>query len=286
MMLKHILLIMALNWPFTSLADIKIAGSKTVYLYATILAEDYIKMQKDAMPIIEATGSGHGIHLLCQGKINIAASSRRITSIEADFCAKNNIAEVKEYLLGQDAIVIAASRANPLQTLNRQVLYKALVGDGSTNYNYWDEIDRSLPHILVKIYGPYFTSGTKHSLFEKLSEGPSQYITRTDGGYIEILENPHLIVRKLLTDHNALAILSYGSFLNHQKELKAIAIDNILPNSITIQNGTYPLLRNLYFYYNKADKSLDLVKFLNYLAHNETIFQKELIKMGLVIIHN
>jgi len=93
---------------------ISIVGSSTVYPFAAVVAERFGKTTKFKTPKIEATGSGGGLKLFCNGigvkHPDITNSSRRIKKSEVEMCAKNGIKEITEMKIGYDGIVIANSK--------------------------------------------------------------------------------------------------------------------------------------------------------------------------------
>ena len=82
---------------------ISIVGSSTVYPFATVVAEKFGRGSSFKTPKIEATGSGGGIKLFCQGVgenyPDIANSSRQIKKSELEMCAGNGVKEVVEVLI-------------------------------------------------------------------------------------------------------------------------------------------------------------------------------------------
>src|SRR5690606_30706113 len=119
-------------------------------------------------PKIESTGSGGGIKLFCNGlgvrHPDIANASRRIKASEIESCARNGVAEVVEFVIGYDGIVLAASReAEPIALTLPQVflaLAKSVpdpTGDRRlvpNPYRTWADIDPSLPSVRIEVLGP------------------------------------------------------------------------------------------------------------------------------------
>ena len=75
--------------------QIKIVGSSTVYPYATVVAEKFGKGGKFKTPVIESTGTGGGMKLVCAGvgtgHPDITNASRAINSNENALCEKNGV---------------------------------------------------------------------------------------------------------------------------------------------------------------------------------------------------
>jgi phosphate transport system substrate-binding protein len=62
--------------------QIKIAGSSTVYPFATVVAEKFGKDTTFKTPVVESTGTGGGFKLFCEGidenTIDVTNASRAI----------------------------------------------------------------------------------------------------------------------------------------------------------------------------------------------------------------
>jgi phosphate transport system substrate-binding protein len=225
---------------------IAIVGSSTVYPFSTVVAEQLSKTTKLKAPKVEATGSGGGLKLFCEGVgvkyPDVANSSRRIKPTEVAQCKTNGVAEIVELKIGYDGIVLANSKASkPLQVGLKQ-LWLALAkevpdGDGSktrpNSYEKWSEIDPSLPAQKIEVLGPPPTSGTRDAFAELALEGGCNgfewikalagtdearhkqlcHTIREDGVFIEAGENDNLIVQKLEANPSAFGVFGF-SFLD------------------------------------------------------------------------
>ena len=69
---------------------------------------------------------------------------------------------------------------------------------------------------------------------------------REDGHFIEAGENDNLMVQKLVSNPNALAIFGFSLDQNTDKIQGAI-INNISPDFENIASGKYPISRPLFF---------------------------------------
>ena len=89
--------------------SVRAVGSSTVYPFAKLVAENFVRSNPDfGSPIIESTGTGGGIELFCQGvganTPDIANSSRRMKASEFEECQKNGVTEIAEVQVGLDGI--------------------------------------------------------------------------------------------------------------------------------------------------------------------------------------
>lgn len=154
-------------------------------------------------------------------------------------------------------------------------------------YKTWKQVNPALPDIKIKVFGPPLDSGTRDAFTELALEGGCRHIDwiadmrsrykaaqkennqslhkylkkqyktichtiREDGHYVEAGENDDMIIKKLLSEPNALGVFGY-SFLDHNKgRLQGTSIEGTEPTFNTIANKSYPISRPLYFYFKKA----------------------------------
>lgn len=265
---------------------INIVGSSTVYPFAEIVAENFNKKTKFKRPRIESTGSGFGFKLFCAGVgvdyPDITNASRAIKKSEIEKCKKNGVKDIVEVKIGYDGIAIASAKNARNFKLSLNEIFLALSKDVpdpkgveklvSNPYKTWQEINSSLPDLKIKVLGPPPTSGTRDAFEELVMEGGCKKIDwikaikkkskarykdichtiREDGVYIESGENDNLMVQKLISNSSALAIFGF-SFLDQNRDIiKSLAVDGIKPTFATINNGSYPISRPLFFYVKKA----------------------------------
>ncbi len=272
---------------------IEIVGSSTVFPFATVVAETFGKKTGLPTPKIESTGSGGGIKLFCKGNgidtPDITNASRRIKEKEFEKCHKNGVTNITEVLVGFDGIAIANSKSGPNFNLSLKEMYLALAAkvpanttDGGQNkkdlvnnpFTHWNQINKNLPAVKIKVLGPPPTSGTRDALQEIAIEGgcktfpfmeamkkknKKQYkrlchTVREDGHFIEMGENDNLIIQKLVNDKNTLGIFGF-SFLNQNAD--KVKGSRVNDNPITfenIANGSYPVSRPLYFYVKNSHR--------------------------------
>ena len=265
---------------------ISVVGSSTVYPFATVVAEKFGKRTSFSTPKIEATGSGGGMKLFCNGigldTPDITNASRRIKKSEFDNCRKNGVTEIVEVHIGFDGIAVANSKQAQQLQLSRKDLYLALASkvpnpDGSETlvenpYQTWKQVNASLPDIKIEVLGPPPTSGTRDAFAELAMEGGCNtfafiksmktsdkarykdtcHTVREDGPYIEAGENDNLIVQKLDNNPNALGIFGFSFLEQNDDKVQGSIIEGKAPEFETIADGSYPISRPLYFYVKKA----------------------------------
>ncbi|MEE9320600.1 MAG: substrate-binding domain-containing protein [Granulosicoccus sp.] len=269
----------AIAGPAAARDSISIVGSSTVYPFATVVAERFGKTTDFATPKIEATGSGGGMKLFCNGigvnTPDIANSSRRIKASEFQKCQDNGVTEIIEVLIGYDGIAIANSTAADQFAMTTKDLYLALANkvpnpNGSNTlvvnpYMTWADVNPGLPAKKIEVLGPPPTSGTRDAFAELAMESGCNefafikdmdknahkatcHTMREDGAYIETGENDNLIVQKLVANPDALGIFGF-SFLDQNSDMVQSSLINGSEATFdAIADGEYSISRPLYFY--------------------------------------
>lgn len=262
--------------------QISIVGSSTVYPFATVVAERFGRATSNPTPTIEATGSGGGLNLFCDGvgvnTPDITNSSSYIKKSQFDACAEKGI-DIIEVLIGYDGIAFANSNRSPKIDITPQQLFMALaanipgenVGEFIPNpYTLWSEIDPSLPNYAIRVLGPPPTSGTRAAFVELVMEVGCNYgwmpefeevdgdkydetcgSMREDGAFVEAGENDNLIVQKLEADITSFGIFGYSFLEQNNDKLQGAAFNGVDVNFDSIADGSYPISRPLHFFVKK-----------------------------------
>ena len=264
-------------------SQIKIVGSGTVYPLSTIITEKFVsKNPQFQAPIVESVGTGGGFKMFCSGggldTPDINNASRKIKPSEQEVCNKNGVDDILEITLGYDAIALIQPNSIPQINLSSEQIFLGLATQvpSSTGflinnpYKTWNQIDRSLPNIPIKVIGPAPLSGTRDTFIELVMEKACHNLynkgklkaekenlarvcrsIRTDGAYINGGENYILFIQKVSTSEDMLAILGYSFYEQNERKVTAIKIDGVAPNKESFSSKTYPLFRPLYVYVKK-----------------------------------
>jgi len=265
---------------------ITIVGSSTVYPFSTVVAETFGKKTDFKTPKVEATGSGGGMKLFCNGTgvqhPDITNASRRIKKSEFQMCQDNGVTDIIELKVGYDGIVIANSNDSEALSLSLADIFLALAaevpdpagGDKLVEnpYRQWNEVNENLPAIEIEVLGPPPTSGTRDAFAELALEGGCQtfdfieamkkadkdmyrkvcHTVREDGAYIEAGENDNLIVQKLEANPNAVGVFGYSFLEQNSDKVQGASIDGVEPTFDAIADAEYPVSRPLYVYVKTA----------------------------------
>jgi phosphate transport system substrate-binding protein len=258
--------------------QISIVGSGTVFPFAALASEEFGKAGRFRTPIVEATGTGGGFKLFCNGDgldtPDITDASRPMLPEEKETCRKNGVNTITEFAIGYDGIAIARKKQPTTLAITAKDLFMGLARqvpkDGKLVDNTaqrWKEVNPSLPNQPIKVYGTSPASGTRDTFVEiimqdtcmELPEFQKAYpdakerknacgLIREDGKFIEAGEDYNATAQKLSNDSTAFAIFGY-SFLEPNKAIiQSVRLNGVEPTYKTISDGSYKLSRRLFFY--------------------------------------
>ena len=242
--------------------QIKIVGSSTVYPFSTVVAERFGK-SGNKTPVIESTGTGGGMKLFCAGigvnTPDMSNASRKIKPKEVKLCKDNGVTEITQVIVGLDGIAFTSSVKGKQYNFTKKHLWEAMSDLGSKPKK-WSDIDPSLPDYKIAILTPPATSGTRdawNSLVMKIGcpesilkeQGKKAcYMLREDGPVIEVGENDTLIINKLVGEPEYFGIFGFSYYDNSKDKVQAHTIEGAKISLSSIQDGSYPISRPLYFY--------------------------------------
>lgn len=260
--------------------SIRAVGSSTVYPFAKLIAESFVRSNPDVgSPIIESTGSGGGIQLFCQGvganTPDIVNASRRMKASEFADCQSNRVTEVTEIQVGLDGIAFASARGGIDMDLSPETVYRALAarpfGEEQTART-WQDVDPSLPSVPILVYGPPSTSGTRDALKELIlvpgcesnaamealkgnNEDQHQQLcteVRSDGAYVDQGEQDNLIVQKIQSNPRAVGVFGYSYLEENLDKVQGLSMNGVEPTYENIASFRYPGARPLFIYVKNA----------------------------------
>lgn len=255
-----------------SRTQIRVVGSSTVYPFAAYVAEELGVTTDLRTPVVERTGTGGGMQIFCSGTgattPDIVNASRPMTPSEWKKCQKHGVTDITEIMFGLDGIVLTQNAALPPLNLTLKQLTLALAAKVPKNgklvknpYEYWSQIDPSLPHREILIYGPPKSSGTRDA-FEKLvmaraTKHMAGYdgaytVIRRDNAYVPAGENDNLIVQRVAQSEHAIGIVGHSFLAENRGLIEGVTINGVEPTPRTISSGKYPIARSLYFYVKNA----------------------------------
>lgn len=218
---------------------VTIKGSDTMVLLGQRWAELYMHSKPGVTVQVTGGGSGTGIAALIDGSTNICQASRPMKDKEKADAKKKQNKDPKEIPVAMDGLSIYVHPSNRLDSITMDQLEGIYTGK-ITN---WKDLGGDDATIVV--YGRENNSGTyvffKEHILNNKDFAPG----------VQTLSGTGTIVNTVSTDPKSIGYggIAYGTgVIKSLKVRKTAEADAIMPSLETVQNGTYPLARELYFY--------------------------------------
>jgi phosphate transport system substrate-binding protein len=220
------------------------AGSDTMVNLALAWAEQYQQVNSNVSISVSGGGSGTGIASLINGTTDIANASRKMKQEEYDQAASNGIEPI-EFVVAGDAIAVIINPENPIDQLSLQQISDIFSG----KYSNWSELggeDRPIVRVSRET-----NSGTHVYFLEevlRLGEKDNKTLFAQD---TLLLPSSQGITSEVRDNPNA---IGYDGLGYVTPEVKVVAVSKaeggpfILPSVETVNQGTYPIARELYIY--------------------------------------
>lgn len=224
--------------------NISVKGSDTIMPLAQAEAKEFMNENSGKTVSVIGGGSGVGIASLINGQVNIATSSRKMTSEEIKVAKAKGINPIKR-TIAYDGITVVVNPSNPVSKLTSAQLRGIYNGSISN----WKQVGGEDKLIVVNCRDS--NSGTYADFQKDVMLGdkyqPDILIQSTTEGVITtVSQNPGAI--------------GYVGFAYFNKNTKALSLDNgkgsVTPTAESILSGAYPLSRSLYFYTNGEPSGL------------------------------
>lgn len=256
----------------TASGVIDVSGSSTVEPVTALVAEE-LMLQTDRVSVsVDGPGTGDGFELFCDGDVEVANASRPIKAEEIATCEDNGI-EFIELLVGIDGLSVIAAESNPLECLTFHDLY-ALVGPESEGFGSWGRAaelasalgsDTAFPGGNLVVTAPGAESGTFDSFIELVIEPvaeervasgdlPEEEVSSVRDDYAA-QPNDNAIIEAVGSDPGGIGWAGFAYAVEAQG-VRLVPIAEapgepcIEPTAETIQDGSYPISRELYVYVN------------------------------------
>ena len=226
------------------IAYIENKGSDTIVNLALAWAETYQGEHSEVSISVTGGGSGTGLAALINKTVDIANASRQIKQEEIDQ-AKTNGVDPVEFVVAKDAIAVIVNPENPVTQLTLQQISDIYSG----KINNWEEVggeDRPIVRLSRET-----NSGTHVYFLEKvirLGDKNNKTMFSTD---TLLLPSSEGIINEVRLNPNA---IGYDGLGYVPKDLKMIEVGRddagpfVLPSIATVNDGSYPIARDLYMY--------------------------------------
>ena len=250
-------------------------GSDTIVNLALAWAEAYHQIEPQVSISVTGGGSGTGIAALINGTVDLANASRQIKPEELQAAQANGFSPV-EFVVARDAIAIIVNPNNPVEQLT--------IGQLSDIYSgkivNWSEVggeDRPIVKLSRET-----NSGTHVYFLETvLRRGNAEDKTLFSPDTL-LLPSSEGITAEVRDNPNAIGYDGLG-YVTPDVKVIAVAADLsgpfVLPSGTTVNNGRYPIARDLYMY--SADQPTGRVlDYLNWILGPEA--QRIVSELGFV----
>jgi phosphate transport system substrate-binding protein len=225
-------------------ASITNVGSDTMVNLALAWAEAYHAVHPEISVSVTGGGSGTGIAALVNGTVDIANASRAIKSEELANAEKQNLHPM-EFVVARDAIAVVVHPSNPINQLTLEQISAIYSGI----FDNWSELggeDRPIVRLSRET-----NSGTHVYFLETvlrlgkkddktLFSADTLLMQSSEGIIVEVSQNPNAI--------------GYDGLGYVTKDMKVLAVATtaegpfVLPSAATVNDGSYPIARDLYMY--------------------------------------
>lgn len=224
--------------------SIEVKGSDTMVNLALAWAEAYRRDMPSVNISITGGGSGTGIAALLNNTVDIANASRQIK--EEEFTSAHALGiEPFEIVVARDAVAVIVNPDNPVDHLTLQQISDIYQG----KYENWQELggeDRPIVRVSRES-----NSGTHIYFLETVVRlGDSESTTLFDP-YTLLLPSSEGIIAEVRDNPNAIGYDGMG-YVTPEVKVLGIATHQdgpfIWPSTDSVNQGTYPIARDLYTY--------------------------------------
>lgn len=227
-------------------------GSTTVQPVAEKLANAYIAEHPDVNIIIQGGGSSTGISGTNDGTFDIGAASRELKSSEP---------QLVTHLLARDGIAVITNSGNSISGLTKAQVKDIYAG----NITNWNEVGGPDQNIIV--ISREEGSGTRSAFEELVMSGvliTADAILQSSTGTVKtaVSSTPYSI--------------GYISMGYLDSTVKSLSIDGVAGTVENAKNGTYPVIRPLYFL-TKSQPTGEVKNFIDFClsAEGQEIVEEE-----------
>ena len=278
---------------------ITISGSSTVEPITALVAEEFMGQNSNVEISVDGPGTGDGFKLFCAGDTDVSNASRAIKEEEAQACADAGI-EFIELKVGIDGLSVIAPESNTIECLSFADLY-ALIGPESEGFANWTDAQAlatelgsttTFPDENLVITAPGTESGTYDSFVELVIEKAGE--ARVEAGKIteddvaaaradySASPDDNAIIEGVTADPGGLGWVGFA-FADQAEGIRLLPVSEepggecVEPTAETIQDGSYPIARDLFVYVNaaKAEENAALAAFVDFYLEGLTGFVEE-----------
>lgn len=236
----------------TGAGNITIKGSDTLVRLGQRWAEEYMKGNQGVVIQVSGGGSGTGIAALLNGTTDICEASRDMKAKEYKMAADKGIKPFR-VSVALDGIAVFLNTENPVEVLSLAQL-KGIYTGAITN---WSEVGG--PDAQIILYGRENNSGT-YAFFKEHVLEDEDYDART-----QTLPGTAAVVNAVAKDKNGIGYggIAWATGVRYASVKKSDTSAAVSPSVETVSNGSYPISRELYWFFNGKPDG-EIKKLLNW----------------------
>lgn len=228
---------------------VRVDGSSTVFPLSEAAAEAFQNEVRGRVRVsVGESGTGGGFRRFCRGETEVQGASRPILASEIAECAASGVTYV-EAPVAFDGITVVAHMSNPVESATIAELRRIWEPAAEGQITNWRQVNPSWPDLELHLFGAGTASGT-FDFFTEAVVGRAKS-SRTD---YTPTEDDNVTVQGVVNNTGGMGYFGIAYLEQNRQRLRAIAVDGgagpIAPNMESVADGTYPLSRPLFVYFN------------------------------------
>jgi len=222
-----------------SAGNITVKGSDTLVRLGQRWAEEYMKLNKDVVIQVSGGGTGTGIAALINGTTDICEASRDMKPKEYEQAKEKGINPYR-VAVALDGIAIFMHTSNLVKELSLAQL-KGIYTGAITN---WKEVSGKDAQIII--YSRENNSGT-YAYFKEHVLNEEDFAERA-----QTLPGTSAVVNAVSKDKNGIGYggIAWATDVKFAGVKKNDTTAAVIPSLETITSGSYPISRELYWFFN------------------------------------
>ncbi len=220
-------------------ANITVKGSDTLVRLGQRWAEEYMKAHKDVVIQVSGGGTGTGIAALINGTTDVCEASRDMKPKEYDQAKQKGINPYR-VAVALDGIAVFLHTTNPVKEFSLAQL-KGIYTGAITN---WKEVGG--PDAQIIVYSRENNSGT-YAFFKEHVLNEEDFSERA-----QTLPGTSAVVNAVSKDKNGIGYggVAWATDVKFAGVKKNDTTAAVVPSLETITSGSYPISRELYWFFN------------------------------------
>ncbi|MEQ1616718.1 MAG: PstS family phosphate ABC transporter substrate-binding protein [Terricaulis sp.] len=224
---------------------IQVDGSSTVFPISEAAAEQFAASQSGAARVaVGESGTGGGFRKFCRGETQVQGASRPILAEEMQACAAAGVMYV-EAPIAFDGLTVVVHPSNTLANISMAELRRTWEPAAQGQVTNWRQINPRWPDLGLQLFGAGTASGTFDYFIEAVVGVAKS--SRTD---YTPTEDDNVTVTGVAGNPGAMGYFGYAYYDQNRARVKALSVEGVSPSPERIADGSYPLSRPLFVYFN------------------------------------